>query len=370
MMEEIKKREQKIVKTSIIGIIVNFILAGVKILIGIITGAISVLTDAINNFTDSISSLVTIIGTKLAKKGPTKKHPFGFGRIEYFASLIISIIVLYAGITFLVESIKKIGNSEELDYKIYFLIVLGFFVLVKVALGLFYINVGKKNNAKTLIDSGKDALMDAIISTTTVISGIIFLTTSFSIEAYLGILISLFVIRNGIKMILETISTLLGEKNDPEIALKLKKEILEYDNVYGVYDIIINNYGPESNNVSLHIEVDANLEAHEIDKLTRKITTDMYMRHHVLIVAIGVYAKEADEECLKIKKSIQNILLMNPYVLEFHGFYIDHDTNTIRFDIVISLDCKDRNKEYETICKVIQAEYPDYKVEIVMDQYF
>lgn len=365
-----KLREKNIIKTSIIGIIANFMLAATKAVIGIIISSIAIISDAVNNLTDSLSSTITIVGAKLAKKQPTKKHPFGYGRIEYLSSLVIAVLVLYVGISFLVESIKKITEPGELNYKIIFLVIIGIAIFVKLFLAFYFIRQGKKNNSTSLVNSGKDALMDAIISLTTLISGIIYLTTDFSIEAYLGIVIALLILKNGIDMVLETTSTLLGEKMDYDIAKNVKADILKYEEVYGVYDIIMNNYGPISNNMSLHIEVDAHLEAYQIDKLTRDITYEIYKKYHVVLTAIGVYAKELDEECLIIKNNIQKVILKNEYVLEFHGFYIDHDTNTIRFDVVISLDCKDRNQEYLNILNTIKEMYPDYNVEIVMDQFF
>lgn len=370
MEQQNVSREKNIIKTSIIGIICNFLLAGVKATIGLISASISIVSDAVNNLTDSLSSTITIIGTKLSKKAPTKKHPFGYGRIEYLSSLIIAVIVFYVGITFLVESIKKIGNQDELNYKIIFLVVIGIAILVKVFLAILFIRNGKKNNSTSLVNSGKDALMDSIISLSTLISGIIFLTTGFSIEAYLGIVISLFILKNAFDMLTETTSSILGEKIDPEIAKGIKEEILQFHEVYGVYDLVMNNYGPVNNNASVHIEIAPDMKAFEIDKLTRDITYKIYEKYGIALTAIGVYAKELDDECLAIKNNIQKIVFSNKYVLEFHGFYIDHETKTIRFDIVVSLDAKDRNKEYLSICNMVKEAYPDYNISIVLDQYF
>ena len=166
-------RKKKIIKTSIIGILVNIILVIFKTIIGIVTNSIAIILDAINNLTDVLSSIITIIGTKLAGKAPDKKHPYGHGRIEYFTSVIISAIVLYAGITAGKESIEKIINPEKVEYSIISLIIIAIAVIVKLILGKYVKGVGKKVNSQSLVASGQDAFMDAILSFTTLIAGII-----------------------------------------------------------------------------------------------------------------------------------------------------------------------------------------------------
>ena len=190
-------RGRVIFKTSIIGIIANAVLAGVKALIGLLSGSVAIVLDAVNNLSDALSSVITIIGQYLSGKVPDKKHPLGYGRAEYIASAVISVIIFYAGITSLVESVKKIINPTEADYSAVSLVIVGLAVIVKILLGLYVKKQGKLANSPALRDSGQDALNDAIISFSTLVAALVFVIFHISVEAYLGALISLVIIKSG-----------------------------------------------------------------------------------------------------------------------------------------------------------------------------
>ena len=185
------ERQKTIVKTSVLGIVANVLLAAFKALVGIISHSVAITLDAVNNITDATASVVTIIGTKIAGKEPNKKHPFGYGRIEYITAMVIAVIVLYAGITALIESIKKIIDPVSPDYSLISIIIISVAVVVKIVLGLYVKSVGKRVKSDSLVNSGQDALLDAVISVTTVIAAILYVTTGISTEAYLGAVISL-----------------------------------------------------------------------------------------------------------------------------------------------------------------------------------
>ena len=184
-------REKTIIRTSIIGIIANVFLAGFKAVIGLMTNSIAIVLDAVNNISDAGSSVITIIGTKLAGKAPDKKHPFGYGRIEYLSAMIISVIVLYAGVTSFVESVKQIIHPETPEYNTVSLVIVAVAVVVKIVLGRYVKSVGEKVNSSSLIDSGEDATLDSIISASTLVAAIIFMITGVSLEAWLGAVISI-----------------------------------------------------------------------------------------------------------------------------------------------------------------------------------
>ena len=175
-------REKSIIKTSIISIISNIVLAGFKAFVGLVANSIAIISDAINNLSDALSSIITIVGTKLAGKAPDKKHPYGYGRIEYMTSLIVSAIVLYAGITAFIESIKKIIHPEEVDYNSVTLIVLIAGIIVKFTLGLYVKKKGKTVNSDSLIASGSDAFNDAILSISVLTSTIIYMLFNISLD--------------------------------------------------------------------------------------------------------------------------------------------------------------------------------------------
>ena len=216
-------REKTIVRTSVIGILANVLLAGFKAAVGVLTHSIAIVLDAVNNLSDAASSFITIIGTKLAAREPDKKHPFGYGRIEYLSAMIISVIVLYAGITSFIESFKKIIHPETPDYSVAALVIVAVGVLVKIFLGRYVKGVGEKVNSDSLVNSGKDATLDSIISASTLVAAIIFLASGLSLEAWLGAVISLIIIKSGVEMLRETLSEILGERADGELAREIKK---------------------------------------------------------------------------------------------------------------------------------------------------
>ena len=368
MIEEIKYRNKEIIKTSIIGIIANFFLALFKALIGFFSNSIAIILDAVNNISDVSSSLITIIGTKLASKAPDKEHPFGHGRIEYITAQIIAILVLYAGITSLIESIKKIINPVKPDYKIISLIIILVAVIVKIFLGLYFNKKGKKLKSSSLINSGNDALLDSIISIGTLVAALIFIFTGFSLEAYLGALISLVIIKSGIDMLRSASSSVLGERADLDISKKINKIIYSFDEVKGVFDLIINNYGPNSLIASVHIEVMDTMMASEIDLLIRKITNKVFEETGVIMSAIGIYSfNTKDKEATEIKNTIQKQIKKYKGVLQFHRYYYDKKSKTIRFDLVFDFNIKNRKELFDKIYNDIKSLYKDYEIIITED---
>ena len=364
-------RDKIIVRTSVTGIAANVLLAAFKAVVGAISGSIAIVLDAVNNISDAASSLITIIGTKLASREPDKKHPFGYGRVEYLSAMIISVIVLYAGITSLVESVKKIIEPETPDYSAVTLIIVAAAVLVKIFLGRYVKKTGERVNSDSLINSGKDAVLDSVISASTLVAAVIFLLTGLSLEAWLGAVISVIIIKSGIEMLRETLSEILGERADISLAKEIKKTVLSFPEVSGAYDLVLHNYGPDNYNGSIHIEVPDTLSAAELDELIRAVTTKVYLEQNVILTAIGVYSLNTkDEKAVGMRNEISSLVLSKEHVLQMHGFYVNEEKKTIRFDVIVSFDAKDRRAVYDEICSEVAALYPDYSLEIVLDTDF
>ena len=364
-------REKTIVRTSIIGIIANVFLAGFKAAVGLMSNSIAIVLDAVNNISDAGSSIITIVGTKLAGREPDKKHPFGYGRIEYLSAMVISVIVLYAGITSLVESIKQIIHPQTPDYSTVSLIIVAVAVAVKILLGRYVKGVGVKVKSDSLINSGEDATLDSVISASTLVAAGIFLLFGLSLEAWLGAVISLVIIKSGIGMLRDTISQLLGERNDADLAKAIEKTVLSFPGVQGAYDLVLNNYGPDTWNGSIHIEVPDTYSADRLDRLIREITVKVLREHRVLLTAIGVYSMNTrDEEVIKTKEQVSKIVFAHEHVRQLHGFYLTKETNTIRFDIVISFDAKDRRAVYAQVVEDVQKAFPGYTLQVAMDTDF
>ena len=364
-------RERTIVKTSIIGIIANVFLAGFKAVIGLMTNSIAIVLDAVNNVSDAGSSLITIVGTKLAGKEPDKKHPFGYGRIEYLSAMIISVIVLYAGITSFVESVKQIIHPETPDYNTVSLIIVGVAVVVKILLGRYVKGVGVKVNSDSLINSGEDAMLDSVISASTLVAAGIFLIFHVSLEAWLGAIISLVIIKSGIEMLRDTISQILGERNDKELAKGIHDTVLSFPDVQGAYDLVLNNYGPDTWNGSIHVEVPDTCTADQLDQLLREITMKVIQEHHVILTAIGVYSVNTkDPEIIEAKRKVEEIVFAHEHVRQMHGFYLIKEQNTMRFDLVVSFDAKDRKTVFREAVADVQKAFPDYHLQAAMDTDF
>ncbi|MBR6321632.1 MAG: cation transporter [Lachnospiraceae bacterium] len=360
-------REKAIVKTSIIGILTNVLLVAFKAFVGLVSNSIAVILDAVNNLSDALSSVVTIIGAKLGAKAPNKKHPLGYGRIEYLSSMIVAALVLYAGITSLVESIKKIIHPEVPDYNTVSIIIISAAIVVKLILGMYVKKQGKKVNSGALTASGSDALFDAVLSASVLVSAIIFLIWGISLEAYVGVIISGFIIKAGIEMMLETLNDIIGKREDAETTRELREIICEEEDVLGAYDVTIFNYGPNKNYGSVHIELPDHLTVNEVDKITRRIQVDVFRKTGIILTGIGVYSyNTSDDEAAHMRNTIQKTVMSHDWALQMHGFYADTEKKTVRFDVVISFDI-DRKEASEILYKEVHALYPEYDVLIVPD---
>ena len=362
-------REKIIVRTSVIGILANIALATFKAIAGILSHSIAIVLDAINNTTDALSSVVTIIGTKLAGRPADKKHPFGHGRAEYLSALIISIIILYAGITSLIESVKKIINPVSPDYSPLTLIIVGSAVVVKISLGLLVKATGHRVNSDSLVASGQDALMDSIISVSTLIAAAVFLLWGISLEGYLGILISLLISKSGVEILQTTLSKILGERIDASLAHAVKRTVATVDpEIHGAFDLVLNNYGPDKHLGSVHIEVPDTWTADKIDIVTRKITAEVYAKHNIMMTAVGVYScNTKDNSASKIRTAVSKIVHEHKDVLQMHGFFVDETDKIMRFDVVVSFDSPDIKAMHRHIIEDIQEAFPDYDVQVQLD---
>ena len=366
-ISEEENRDKIIVKTSTIGIITNIFLAAFKAAIGILSNSIAVILDAVNNLSDVLSSVITIVGTKLAGKKPDKKHPLGYGRIEYLTAMIVSGIVIYAGLTSFVESIKKIVTPVKPDYSITSLIIIAVAVVVKIILGKYVKSQGEKVNSGSLVASGQDALSDAILSASVLGSAIFFMIKGISLEAYVGIIISIMIIKSAIEMMTETLNEILGIRADKEVTQKIKKILCEEPDVRGAYDLIIYNYGPDKNYASVHLELPDTMTVQEVDKLTRKLESKVFKKTGIILVGVGVYSYNTGEtEAAKIQNKVQEKVLSHDWVVQLHVFYIDIEKKEMRFDAVMSFDI-DPQEGLQTLYDEMKKEYPDYSIQIVPD---
>lgn len=360
-------RNKVIIRTSVIGIIANIALAGVKAAIGLFSNSIAIVLDAVNNLSDALSSVITIIGAKLAGRKPDKNHPLGHGRVEYLSAMLVAAFVLYAGVTSLYESVKKIIEPSKPDYQVISLVIIAIAIVVKIVLGRYVKKQGEKVNSGSLIASGADATFDAVLSASVLASALIFIWTGVSLEAYVGVIISIFIIKAGIEMMKETYDEILGRRADPELTKTIRKLLVQEPEVRGAFDLFINNYGPGKDYASVHLELPDTMTVEEVDVLTRRVQMRVYKETGVILTGVGVYSyNTSNDEAAMIRDDIQEIVLSHDWALQMHGFFADTEEKTIRFDVVMSFDVE-HSKGIAIICEEVAKAYPDYKIDIVPD---
>ncbi len=359
-------RSKQIIRTSVIGIVANVLLAGFKALVGLLAHSVAIVLDAVNNLSDALSSVITIIGTKLSVRPADRKHPFGYGRVEYFTAIIIAAIVLTTGITSLVESVKKIINPTQPDYTTVTLIVIVVAILAKLGLGWYVRRQGRRLDSDALAASGSDALFDAVITLATLVSAGIMLIWNVSIDGYLGALISLVIIKAGIEMLASPVNQLLGARVSPELIREIKSEIMGLDGVQGVFDIILHGYGPDLSIGSLHIGVPDNMTAHQIHGLTRQISEMMAVRHGI-VMTVGVYANATgDNRDAELQRAVVSTLTRQEHVQQVHGFYL-YDDGRISVDVVPDLSVTDDQAFTQGLLAQLGQVLPDRRISIVID---
>ena len=362
----IEERNRVIIRTSILGITANVVLALLKALVGMATHSIAITLDAVNNFTDAGSSVITIAGTKLASKKPDKKHPWGHGRIEYLSAMLLGALVLSAGISSLIEAVRKIILPQKAEYTSVSLILVAICVLVKIFLGRYVTAAGKRANSETLVNSGRDALLDALVSASTLAAALLYLLYGVSLEAWIGALISVLIIKTGFEMQLNTISEILGQRVDADLVRAVCRTVESFDEVYGVYDMIFHDYGPNRVNGSLHVEVDDAMTAREISDLLRRIAVKVYQEHQVQLTAIGIYSMNTkDRKAMRLREEITKIAMAHNHVLQLHGFSLKE--NVVQFDIIVDFEADDPEKIRDEITAEVSAAYPELTVQAFCD---
>lgn len=361
------KRERQIGRVGLIGICVNVLLAAFKAVIGAISGSIAIVLDAVNNLSDVLSGLITIIGTKLASKPADKDHPYGHGRYEYIAALIIAFTILAAGLAALYKAIGKIIHPSAVNYDVIAFIIMGVAVVTKILLGHYTKKAGVRLNSGSLVASGIDALFDAVVTSATLISALIFVVFGLNLDGWIGAAISLLIIKIGIELINGTISDLLGRRPDPALSRSIKEDIISFPEVSGVYDLSLNIYGPSRMIGAVNIEISEKLSAREIHELSLRIRKKI-MAGYGIYLYVGIYAERLDEANLKLKEGILKLFKEKyPQILEIHAFFLDEKNGKVQFDAVLDFSVKDRSAFHQKILAALKKAWPQYDFSVNID---
>lgn len=362
------RRESIILRTSFIGIGVNILLAGFKAVVGFSTNSIAILMDAVNNLSDVLSSIITVAGAKLADRNPDFEHPFGHGRYEYLSALVISLIIFYAGITALVESVKKILDPEIPEYTTVSLALLVVAVIAKIILGRYVKARGKEADSGALVGSGSDALFDAVLSFSVLVAALVYLQWGIPLESYVGAFIACFILRSGYGLLRDTLNEILGERPDPQLVREIKNLLVAEPEIRGAYDLMINNYGPGRNYASVHIELPDVMTVEQVDRLTHRINRKIFQATGVHLSGVTVYScNTRDPEAAAIREKVSGLVMKHTWALQVHGFYVDRKAKTMRFDVVVTFG-RDRDAIVRELEKEVGALYPGYRVSVDVDR--
>jgi len=363
-------RNSIITMTSWLGIIVNILISIIKISIGVLASSIAIISEGINNATDSLTSVLTLVGTKLANKKPDKKHPFGYGRLEYLTSLIISTIITIIGIEILISSIKLVFNPTELKVSYISIIIIAISAIIKFFFGNYTIKMGKKAGSLALETVGIEGKNDSFISIVTIISSLIFIIFNFSIDAFAGIFTSLIIIRSGIKVLLFTISEILGRPGQKDLATQLYKEIRQNKDIVNVADMMLHNYGPDKWSGSVNIEINHTKTIGEIYQFVHQLQLDIMHKYNVVMV-FGIYAVNNDNPYTKqIRENIEKFVKEHEFVKDFHALYLEQKTNKIYCDLIVDYELKDWNKLKQEFKDYMKKLYPENEMDLTIETEF
>lgn len=367
-MSALLSRQQRILRTSFLGIAVNLSLAAAKALIGFWAGSIAIVLDAVNNLTDLLSSAVTILGVKLATRPADAKHPFGYGRIEYFTTIAIALLIFLTGVVSLSESFKKIIDPVPPEYSGWSVAVIVAAVFTKFFLGRHVKRVGEEVKSGALIASGTDAFFDAVISLGTLASIFVLWFFEYSLDGVVGLLIALVIIKAAYDLAATPVSELLGKRLSSQFSKEIKEDVLKFDGVEGVYDLIVHNYGPNLSLGQLHIEVLDTMTADEIHHLTQHIQKSLSEKYGIY-TTIGIYAVNTkDPAVAAVEHRIRDIAASLPGILQTHAHHIDLDEHFISFDFVVDYCIADPRELHRQLLERLHAAFPDFDITANIDR--
>lgn len=347
-----------------VGIFLNICLFIGKLFTGLLSNSIAILADSVNNLSDAGSSLITLIGFKLAEQKPDKDHPYGHGRVEYIAGLLVSVAIIFMGFELIKSSIDKIIHPQDIASDSITIIILVISIIVKIYMFFYNHSIGKKIDSVVMKATAMDSLSDTIATSVVLISTIIYQFAHINIDAYCGILVGLFILYSGYNAAKETIAPILGQPPKPEFIHSIKDLVLAHKEILGIHDLIVHDYGPGRIMISLHAEVDSKGDIMDIHDLIDRIETEIqftYQCHAVIHMdPILVNDPYTDE----VKKIVQSVIYRLDPNISFHDFRVvkgSTHTNVI-FDILVPFGYKYDDKYI--------MEYIFYEVQKENNTYF
>lgn len=367
LRQDPESREGVVVVTSALGILVNLVLAAIKVMIGLAVASIAIVSEGVNNATDSATALITIVGTKLSQKHPTEKHPFGFGRIEYLTSLVIAVLILTTGFELLKSSVDLIFHPEEMSVNYVTMAIIAVSALVKLLLGNYTIRQGKRIDSGSLAAVGADCRNDSIVSVVTIATALIFILFHVSLDAYAGILMSLIVMKAGFEVLKDTLNDLLGQTGEEELARELYKIIRAEPIVLNAADMMLHNYGPDAYRGSVNVEIDHGKTVGEVYAALHALQLKI-MHEKNIVMVFGVYAVDRDHEGVRqMRKEITDFVRGQEHVISFHALYVDPNGVDVYVDLVVDYELEDWDVLRAEFTDYMKKLYPEKHLELVIE---
>ena len=335
------------VLASIVGIFCNVFLFAVKFVVGLVLHSVSVTADAFNNLSDAGSSIISFVGVKMAEKPADKDHPFGHGRIEYIAALVVSFLVLEVGFTFLKDSFGKILHPEIMNFQIVSVVILILSIAVKLWLGLFNRKLGEKIDSKVMMAVFTDSMGDVITTSATILSLIFFAVTGINIDGIVGVGVALVVMWAGVGIARDTLEPLIGQAIDPEVYEEIKHFVEKYDGIEGTHDLIVHNYGPGRSMASIHAEVPNDVDIEQSHEIIDRIEREAAKELGIFLVIHMDPVEIRNKKILRIKETAVRILHDLDPLCSLHDFRVVHGEHQINliFDMVVPIDYDEKKKE-------------------------
>lgn len=375
--EEIEREEVRTrygILSSVVGILCNVLLFGVKLLIGLFMHSIAVMADAFNNLSDAASSVISFVGVKMASKPADEEHPFGHGRMEYIAAFIVAFLVIQVGFSFFKSSAGKLMNPEEITFQLVPFVILVLSVGVKLWMGLFNRKLGKRINSKVMLATSADSMGDVVTTSATIVSILICRFAGINIDAAAGLLVSLMVMWAGISIAKETLEPLIGEAVDPELYKKITDLVEAYDGILGTHDLIVHNYGPSKSMASIHAEVPRDVDIEESHEIIDRVEREVARELGIFLVIHMDPIEVKDEEVLKSKQELEDTLCAIDERLSMHDFRMVKGKQQINliFDLVVPYDYDKKRQEelLEQVIRMMQENDRRYRFVITIDQNF
>ena len=373
-VEKVSVRTAYGVLSSMVGIVCNVILFAVKFAIGFVLHSVSVTADAFNNLSDAGSSIISFVGVKVAERPADKDHPFGHGRAEYIAALIVAFLVIQVGLTCLKDSFSKIKSPEMINFQLVSVIILLLSMAVKLWLGLFNKKLGQKIDSKVLMAVFTDSMGDVITTAATVFSIVFYAITTINLDGIIGLGVSLVVMWAGVGIARDTLEPLLGEAIDPEEYNRIKEFVESYDGIEGSHDLIVHNYGPNRSMASIHAEVPNNVNIEKSHEIIDKIERDAKENLGIFLVVHMDPIETLNEEVLRLKNRVVYVLERIDENCSIHDFRVvegEKQTNLI-FDMIVPREYSAEKKEKigKNLTDLLQEDDHVYQCVITMEHSF